>query len=375
MENPKVLLTLVGDLEREDAARVKYGLFALALGRQAGRVKPFDVSLRGPVRWLNALQVFHPNPQIWRERFWKNIQAFELRSNHVARRIRDVKPSMVLQIGVVFDSTRHQEVAPVLIYTDYTARLSALRPDAGRSPFSEKDRRLWIEMETDTYHRAAHIFVRSHLVRDSLVFDYRMSPGKISVVGGGVNFTSLPDVQQRMVRPKAASALFIGKEFYRKGGDILLDAYENAQQAEAGLSLRLVTSETFQNRPLPSGVQVSPPVWERADVGALYQAADFFVLPSRLETWGDVLLEAMAYGLPCIGVQSDAMKEIISDGETGILVPPDDPLALADAMLRLTRDNDLRLRLGRAGRKRVETLFTWDKVISRMMDVMRRYLE
>jgi len=76
-----------------------------------------------------------------------------------------------------------------------------------------------------------------------------------------------------------------------------------------------------------------------------YRALDIFVLASHSETFGMVLQEALAMGVPSIGTEAGGVPEIIADGEHGVLVPPKDPEALAHAIVRLYRDPELRARL------------------------------
>lgn len=371
----RVLLALVGDIEREIAAHVKYGYFARALAQECGEVIPVDATLRGLARLWNAALVFHPNQHIWRERFWKNIYTFQSRSRRVARAVQRHKPNLVLQLGAVFDASLYQTLAPVVIYTDYTARLSARRADAGRSPFTPAQRQRWLALESAAYQRAHHVFARSQMVLDSLVGEYQVPAEKISIVGGGVNFSALPELSGQARPTEEPIALFIGKEFLRKGGDVLLQAFALARREFPAARLALVTGERIPPGLPMAGVDLLAPTWERDSLMELYRHSDIFVLPSRLETWGDVLPEAMAFGLPCVGVQSDAMGEIITGAETGLIVPPEDPKALAAALLRLFRDPELRARMGRAGRRRVENLFTWERVAAAMCPVIERVIQ
>ena len=85
-----------------------------------------------------------------------------------------------------------------------------------------------------------------------------------------------------------------------------------------------------------------------------YVSADIFCLPSVQESFGIVFLEAMACGKPIIAARAAAVPETVADGETGLLVDPDDSQALARAMARLLADADLRRAMGEAGRRRVE---------------------
>jgi glycosyltransferase involved in cell wall biosynthesis len=85
-----------------------------------------------------------------------------------------------------------------------------------------------------------------------------------------------------------------------------------------------------------------------------YASADVFCLPSRQEAFGVVFAEAMAAGLPVVACRAAAVPEIVEDGHTGLLVPPGQPAALASAIERLARDEQLRTMLGHAGTERVE---------------------
>jgi glycosyltransferase involved in cell wall biosynthesis len=101
-----------------------------------------------------------------------------------------------------------------------------------------------------------------------------------------------------------------------------------------------------------------------------YAASDVLVLPSILDARGDteglgvVLMEALSYGVPVIGSDLGGITDIVRDGETGLLVPPGDPAALAAAVERLARDGGLRARLGEAGREYVATAFGWPAIMA-----------
>ncbi len=95
-----------------------------------------------------------------------------------------------------------------------------------------------------------------------------------------------------------------------------------------------------------------------ATLGELYRRAAVFAMPSRLEGFGLVFAEAMAAGKPCVALRETAPAEIVADGETGHLVPPEDPEALASALVGLF-ENPARARaMGEAGRRRYERDFT-----------------
>ncbi|HEU4333725.1 MAG TPA: glycosyltransferase family 4 protein [Candidatus Eisenbacteria bacterium] len=103
----------------------------------------------------------------------------------------------------------------------------------------------------------------------------------------------------------------------------------------------------------------------REDVNDLLAAADLFVVSSYLEGMGTSTLDAMAAGLPVVATRVGGIPEIVADGETGLLVPPRDPEALAGAIARLAEEPELRRRLAEGGRGRVRE-FSADRTEGRM---------
>jgi len=106
-------------------------------------------------------------------------------------------------------------------------------------------------------------------------------------------------------------------------------------------------------------------------LSALYTASDIFVMPARqigadVEGFGLVFLEANAFGKPVVGGRSGGVPEAVADGETGILVPPDDPAALAEVVTRLLKNPDLATRLGARGRERAREEFRWEVQIQKI---------
>ena len=107
---------------------------------------------------------------------------------------------------------------------------------------------------------------------------------------------------------------------------------------------------------------------------ALLADLDLFVLPSLWEGFGLVLLEAMAAGRPVVASAVGPVPEVVADGETGLLVPPGDPEALARAVVRVLRHPNLAARLGRAGRARAEAHFGLDGMVARTDALYRELL-
>jgi spore coat protein SA len=104
-----------------------------------------------------------------------------------------------------------------------------------------------------------------------------------------------------------------------------------------------------------------------------YHSADLCIMPSSCEEgFGMPAAEAMASGLAVIGTRTGGIPEVIEDGRTGILVPKDDPAALAEAICRLVEDDALRRTMGRAGRARAAAEFCWDVLGQKLLGKYER---
>ena len=112
----------------------------------------------------------------------------------------------------------------------------------------------------------------------------------------------------------------------------------------------------------------------------IYREAHIFVMPTReeaggrsIEGFGIVYLEASASGLPVIASRSGGAVEAVQDGKTGILVPPNNPTAVAQAITTLLQDNALRLKMGQAGRKWIETTMNWERATKQLAQTLDIY--
>ncbi len=112
----------------------------------------------------------------------------------------------------------------------------------------------------------------------------------------------------------------------------------------------------------------------RDDVTALVQALDVFVLPSPYESFGYVVAEAMAAGRAVVAADTVGPREIVSPGDTGLLVPPNDASALAEAVLSLLGDREGAERMGQRARETVQRQFGLDEMVRRTQELYESLL-
>ncbi len=116
------------------------------------------------------------------------------------------------------------------------------------------------------------------------------------------------------------------------------------------------------------------PGW-RFDVPACLNAMDIFVQPSLSEAFSQVIMEALGVGLPVIATRVGGAAEVIENGVNGILIEPDDMQQIADEVLRLCRDAEMRKRLGNAGREKVIKSFTAEQMVGRQAAIYKNWLQ
>lgn len=170
-------------------------------------------------------------------------------------------------------------------------------------------------------------------------------------------------VRRRHGPDNALHLLYVGRLTPEKDLAMLFDAYQRVTAREPTRPVHLVLVGDGAYSPktqasAPRDVTFTGYLEGRA-LSEAYSSADVFVFPSRVETLGNVVLEALASGLPVVGVSEGGTVENVHDGVNGVLCEPGDPGAFADGILRLVSDSDLRQRLSRNARAWAEER-SWD---------------
>jgi alpha-maltose-1-phosphate synthase len=328
-----------------------------ALDRRFDVVDRVDFGMHGAQRAAVAAATFRPSRPTWTARFHTSRLSHRVLSRNLRRRAAGVSAEfdLALQVhGWVSGQPR-----PYAIYVDQT-RLMAETGWPAWMPFSAGERDTLLSMERSMYAKAAHLLVMGAPARDSLGADYGVEGSRISVVGGGLPYDDPPTPQQLTDEP---SILFIGRDFERKGGQVLLEAFDLVRNRIAGATLSIVGPARDFEVP---GVTGYGKIRDRRELTNLYRRARVFCLPSLYEPYGLVLIEAMAHGIPCIGSAVQSIPEILEEGRAGLLVSPGNAGELAEGLIRLLTDDELAGSLAARGPRRVAESLTWDHVAARI---------
>ena len=192
----------------------------------------------------------------------------------------------------------------------------------------------------------------------------RLFPGDYRIIPNGVDYALFAEARPAALPgldPERLRILFVGAMVKRKGLPLLLRSFARLVEARGDVDLLVVGDGPDRRRieaalpaTLAGRVHFLGAITDRARLAACYAAADVFCAPSLgRESFGMVLLEAMAAGLPCVATAAGGVREVLAGGEVGVLVPVGDPAAMASAIESLRTDPERRARLALAGRARV----------------------
>lgn len=374
----RLLFLSEGDAERSAASgsgtpqSVVAGL--RALGHQ---VRTGDADLHGVSKVIGAATAFALRRDRWAVRYHVLGVPFALRSRAAKRAVSRHGAGLdaVVQYGATFHPGRR---VPYFLYCDSTMRIAERYPAyswAGRLDKSEIDGAC--AREASVYHGARAIFTFSDHVGDLLAADFAIPRERVRTVHAGPNFDVARIPRRDTAATPSTNILFVGREFDRKGGDVLLRAFARVREAHPDATLTIVgprdlrvdvpgvTVLGFLNKDDPQ---------DYARLSAAYADAGLFGFPTRFEPFGLAVLEAMYFGLPCVATDAWAIPEMVLDGETGYTVREGDADGFAARMIRLLADPALARRMGVAARERAERHFTWAAVTQAMAATIEREL-
>lgn len=213
-------------------------------------------------------------------------------------------------------------------------------------------------------------------VRDYAIKQEAALPNRLIVIENGIEplkIQTLDPARRAALRadigvPEGGQLLLtVGRLTIQKGHTVLLDAISRLKDDETKIVFAFAGDgpqlEVLQKKAGELAVNERIRFLSvRNDINELLLAADVFVQPSLWEGLSLALLEALLAGLPVVATGVEGVIDVVEDGVSALLVPPNDPAALADAIQRLVHDAGLRAKLGAAGRERAETNYSLDKM-------------
>ena len=226
------------------------------------------------------------------------------------------------------------------------------------------------------YQNATGIFCMSRWMAESVVNTTGIAPEKVHTVYAGPNFHGFELPQN--IRAKTlgetspVNIAFIGVNFEEKGCGQLIDAVKLLNSQNGRLYYLHIAGLTAKDLPKEAAEDAHIVTHGFLDKPALFKmlaGSDLFVLPSRFDFFGISFIEAMYFGLPCIGRNICAMPEIIDEGINGELINDTGPQSLADLIVKITGNREKYEEYSRQAIKKSQ-LFSWEKTANKMLNVI-----
>ena len=310
------------------------------------------------VHWINQLQIFKTyGLDILARRRYRSECLY--RTPYIFNKIHELirqqlsgDYAFTFQTQSLFDASIPG--LPNFVYTDHTNRANLYYAGyADQKVFPE----VWFNLERTVYQNAARLFTMSSHVRRSMIEHYGSPQEKVVCIYAGsnadVSFTSLKNDNYNNKR-----IVFVGVHWDRKGGPQLAEAFKLVLQKHPDAKLTIVGCTPELNMPNCEIVGRVP----LAKVREYYLQSSVFCLPTRLEPFGIVFVEAMLHKLPVVSTNIGALPDLVEEGKNGYLVPPGDSQQLANCLIDLLDNPAKCKRFGEAGRQLAQDRYSWDAV-------------
>lgn len=244
---------------------------------------------------------------------------------------------------------------PNFIYTDHTTKTNLLYPDINPKQYM-RSKRFIERSEIKTYQEATMIFTFGNLVAYSLLTQYHIPKTKVVAVYSGSNVTI--DIDNHLRKNFSKNILFVGVEWERKGGEILLEVFKEVLKHHPDASLTIVGCNP-KNIKIPNCHIVGKIPLEK--VVEYYKYASIFCLPTMREPFGIVFVEAMNYKLPIIANNIGCLPDLVKNDYNGYLID-NNIQAYTKAICELFEDPVKCQRFGENGYQYAQKRFNWEIV-------------
>lgn len=337
-----------------------------------------NVSIPPICRQVSIISSFSPSMSRWKRqcdekfmKFGKTGWMFKKMTRQADMAVRKHKGNfdLIFQIsgmfapfsGLIAPSLAHRlSDNKYVLMLSYTTFLSKDYP--GWAPFRHELKKR-LSLERVVYNNAEFIFTTNENARKSLINHYGVAPERIKTVGYGLTIEEPGNFEKEY---DGKTILFVGMDFERKGGFVLLDAFRQVRKEIPDAKLILIgPNKDIYNIKEP-GVESLGHLSDKQTIRDFYKKSSIFVMPSLCEPFGLVFLEAMAYKLPCVGTDRDAMPEIIQNGKNGFLVPGGDSQSLAEKIIFLLKNISSMKQMGGYAQRYVREHFVWEKTTERI---------
>lgn len=296
-----------------------------------------------------------------------NLFSYLIPNFHV--KFKNLDNNIQLQIGDISMSK-----VPYYVYQDLSVDSIIYMKENNFNAFDKSNYRLIQDKhlirrnkwQQKIYADSIGVFTMSKWLAKNLVEYTGLSVEKVHHVGGGTN------INPKLIKTKQKNnnkVLFVGRDFERKAGHLVVEAFRILrQQYQTNAELYIIGPKSNPLKNEFDGVFYLGDL-SYDEISKYFNLCDIFCMPSYFEAYGLVFIEALSFGLPCIGRNDFEMKEFIKDGYNGMLIDDDNADCLAWKMHELLNNTEIKTNVLK-DRDFYLTEYSWDTVAKRIKKVM-----
>ena len=326
------------------------------------------IDIRNPMLWFFCMKDYLIPDLLKKRTFIDSVYRTEFFFNLVRKKahilIQEKKYTFTFQTQSFFDVSTPN--TPNFLYTDHTHLANLYYPEFNKKKLYPKK---WIDLEKSVYQNATINFTMSSHVSQSIYEHYQCDKNKIKTVYVGSNSEKTLKIHNDD-RYKAQNILFLGIAWERKGGPQLIDAFKMVREALPNATLTIVGCTPklkIENCTVVGRVPLE-------EVNQYYANASVFCLPTRLEPFGIVFIEAFNNKLPVVASNIGAIPDFISEGKSGYTVEPNDSKLLANYLIKLLSSPVKCKEFGEVGYELIKKKYTWENTGKMMYEHISKHL-
>lgn len=295
---------------------------------------------------------------------------FRLIQNEIQKYVRKNNYLFTFQTQSLFDGSTPG--IPHFVYTDSTVLANLYYPDISIKSILKSKK--WMKLEPQIYNNATLNFTFSSNQQKSLIEQYGINPAKIKCVYAGSNIKiGVKNLCDKKYYSKII--LFVGVNWERKGGAVLLKAFQKVRKIHSDAKLYIVGCDKnlilknndqsdIENCIITGRISVE-------EVDKYFEQASLFCLPTCIEPFGIVFIEAMMHKLPIVASNIGAIPDMVTQGVNGFLHGIDNVDGIASSISALLDDPIQCKRMGAEGFNRAINNYTWENTVG----LMKKYIE
>jgi len=327
-------------------------------------IDSYEIEFKRLFNMLNTVMSCNISKYMWRETRKKNSRYFRYASEQLSDYLIKCKVDYdyIFFFEALYGLNKLNKEQKYVVYEDTNNNLTRKFWSKWNPPSSES--RKYLNYVHNMYQNSSHIFTATDILKKDFVNNYGIEEKRVTNVGMGCNFDYL---EEEYKKGNNAKILFVGYDEYRKGLDVLLEAFGRVKQRINSAELIVVGTK---NEYYSNGIRSLGIITDRSQLENLYKECAIFVMPSRYDAVPTSVLEAFAMKMAVIVSDNCGAKELIEDGISGYIFQNEDYRDLESKIIKLVENPESCMKIGERGYHNAKIKNNWSKIAANIVNIL-----